>query len=204
MRTLNLTGDFQASIRRYHEAIAIHQELEAPITEARLRRRLAMTYLRHGKLDDAERELSRIGALLGEHETQAESPPVLRVLAELALARGDFYAAAEFAEQAVATTPEYDSIAIATHAATLGRIRAAQGRATEVDEMFGGSLPVLAASDYRIDLALTWLKYGEALAVLGQRGRAREALAQARGIFAELGASFFVREVEARLEAVPV
>ncbi len=200
----HLTGDFQASIRQYQQAIGIHQELGAPITEARLRRRLAMTYLRHCKFDDAERELSLAGALLGQHGTPAESPPVFRALAELALGRGDLYAAAEFAEQAVATMPEYDSIAIATHAATLGRIRAAQGRATEVDELFGRSLPVLSASDYRIDLALTWFKYGEALVALGQRSRAREALAEARGIFAEVGASFFVREVEARLETVPV
>ncbi len=124
--------------------------------------------------------------------------------AKLALARGDLYAAAEFAEQAVATTAEYDSISIATHAATLARVRAAQGRATEVDELFGRSLPVLSASDYRIDLALTWFKCGEALVALGQRSRAREALAKARGIFAEVGASFCVREVEARLETVPV
>lgn len=196
----HLTGDFKASVSRYNEAIAIHRELGAPITEARLRRRLAMTYLRYGKLDDAERELQQVGALLGQHGTQAEAPPVFRALAELALARGDQFAALEFAERAVATTPEYDSISTATHTATLAKVRAVQGRAAEADELFQRSLTTLQASDYRIDLGLTWLKYGDALRMFGQRERAREAFGQAQAVFSELGASFFVREVEGRLE----
>ncbi len=199
----HLTGDFAASVRRYHEAIAIHQELGAPITEARLHRRLAMAYLRHRHLDEAEQELQRVGALLAQQGAHAEeTPPVLRVLAELALARGDLYAAAEFAERAVATTAEYDTISVATHEATLARVRAAQGRGAESDTLFQRSLKELEASDYRIDLALTWLKYGDALLALDQHTRAREGLAQARTHFAEIGASFFVREVDARLETV--
>lgn len=198
----HLTGDADAAVRRLTEAIAIHQELGSPTAEGQLRRRLAMTHLRYGQPDMAEAELQQIEALPGN---QTEKPAsVLRVLAELAFAREDCFAAGEFAERAVATTPEYDTIATATHGATLAMIRGAQGRSAEAVELFQNSVRILESTDYRIDLALTKFKYGEILLRLSQQERAREVLLQARGIFEEMGASFFIREVDRCLEpAIP-
>jgi tetratricopeptide (TPR) repeat protein len=199
----HLTGDAEAAVRHLQEAIAIHQEQGSPTAEAQLRRRLAMTYLRYGKPDAAEEELQQIDALLGQQGKHPEKPSaVLRVLAELALAREDLYAAVEFAERAVATVAVYDTISVATHGATLAKVRGAQGRAAEAEELFQDSLKILEANDYRVDLALTWLKYGETLLALSRREQAREKLLHARGIFEEIGASFFVREVDRHLEAV--
>jgi len=123
----------------------------------------------------------------------------LRGRAEVALARGEVLTAAEQAEQALALVPEEDEIAVATHSVTLGKIRAAQGRADEADALFRRGLALLEGQEYRIDLALTLLKYGEGMILLGREARAREVLAQARELFQTIGATYFVDEVERRL-----
>lgn len=86
--------------------------------------------------------------------------------------------------------------------ATLGKVRAAQGRAEEAEELFRSSLGVLETKEYRFDLALSLLKYGEALQILVQPDRARPVLERARGQFAEMGATQFVNEIDARQEMV--
>jgi tetratricopeptide (TPR) repeat protein len=158
-----------------------------------------MHYLRVGRLDEAERELGTARALRRDHGVQTESGLVLRGLAELYLARGDLLAAAEHAERALDVLPETDVVAQATHRATLGKIRAAQGRRDAAEALFGRSLEVLERREYPIDLALALLRHGEALLMLGERSRAREAFDRARGLFAGMGAARFVREVDSRL-----
>ncbi|MBI3998700.1 MAG: tetratricopeptide repeat protein [Armatimonadetes bacterium] len=197
----HLAGSSAEAIRLYEEAIAIRQELGDPIWEANMRRHLGMHYLRQGRLDEAERELQTARRLRREHGAKSEASVILRGLAEVYLARGDLLAASDYAEEAYALVREPDEMNRASHAATLARVRAAQGRGEEVEDLFRQSLEILERREYKIDLALTLLKFGEALQWLGQPERARQVLERARGLFAEMGATNFVREVDARLRA---
>ncbi len=196
----HMEGDSEEAIRRFHEAIAIRQELGDRMTEANVRRHLAMHHLRWGRVDDAERELQTARALRREHGAKSEGTLLLRGLAEVAMARGDLLAASELAEQAYAAISEHNEpIAKGSHGATLGRVRAAQGRREEAEELFRQSLEILEAREYRFDLALTLLKYGESLQILHDDARARPVLERARGLFADMGATHFVRVVDGRL-----
>jgi tetratricopeptide (TPR) repeat protein len=195
-----MEGDSGEAIRLFREAIAIRQELGDRMTEANVRRHLAMHHLRWGRLDEAERELQTARALRREHGAKSEGTLLLRGLAEVAMARGDLLAAAELAEQAYAAISEHNEpIARASHGATLGRIRAAQGRRDEAEDLFRQSLQILETREHRFDLALTLLKHGESLQVLHDEARARPILERARGLFAEMGATHFVRVVDSRL-----
>lgn len=197
----HLTGDSATAVRRFHEAIALRQELGDPMAEAGIRRHLGMHHLRWGRLDEAEQEFQMALVLQREHGAKHESDMLLRGLAEVYLARGDLLAAAEHAERALAIVSEQDEIGRATLGATLGKIRAAQGRGEEAEELFRQSLETLERREYRIDLALTLLKYGEALLSLGQPERAQQALGRARDLFAGLGATHLVQEADARLRS---
>jgi tetratricopeptide (TPR) repeat protein len=196
----HMQGDSPEAVRRFQEAIAIRQELGDRMTEANVRRHLAMHHLRWGRLDEAERELQAARALRREHGVKAEGPLVLRGLAEVALARGDLLAAADLAEQAYAAISEHNEpISKGTHAATLARVRAAQGRRQESEDLFRQSLELLEGREYRFDLALTLLKYGESLRLLGDQPRARQVLERARAMFSEMGATHFVGVADLRL-----
>ncbi len=200
----HMTGDDAEAVRRFEEAIAIRHDLGNLLSEAYTRHRLGMYYLRVGRLDDAETQFRSARALRRAHGVKGESSVILRGLAEASLARGDLLSASEQAEQAMAVLGEQDALARATHGATLAKIRAAQGRRDEAEALFKRSLEILEAKEYPIDLALTLLRYGEALLVLNEPQRARTVLERARLHFAEMGATRFVNEVEARLEQVSV
>lgn len=196
----HMEGDSEEAVRRFQEAIAIRQELGDRMTEANVRRHLAMHHLRWGRLDAAERELQTARALRREHGAKSEAPLLLRGLAEVAMARGDVLAAADLAEQAYAAISEQNEpIARGTLGATLARVRAAQGRREESEELFRQSVEILEAREYRFDLALTLLKYGESLQFLRDEARGRQMLERARAMFAEMGATHFVGVVDARL-----
>lgn len=198
----HLAGTSPAAVQKFQEAIAIRQALGDPLSEAATRRHLGMHLLRQGRLDEAEREFETARAIRRAHGARTEATNLLRGLAEVALARGDLLAAAEYAEQALAGVQPPDEMLRASHLATLARIRAAQGRAADAEELFRESLAIVERREYRIDLALTWLKYGEALALLGHADRARAALERARALFAEMGATNFVREADRRLPSL--
>ncbi|MGQ0569142.1 MAG: tetratricopeptide repeat protein, partial [Armatimonadota bacterium] len=198
----HLTGDDAEALRRFKEAVTIRHELGNPLTEAYTRHRLGMHYLRVGRLDDAEREFQMARTVRREHDAQGESALILRGMAEVSLARGDLLAAAEYAEGALAALGETDDIAQATFRATLGKIRAAQGRRDEAEMLFQRSIEILEEKEYPIDLALALLKYGEALLLLGDQARARAMLERARGLFADMGATRFVNEIDARLDLI--
>jgi len=195
----HLTGDDAEATRALTEAIRLRHELGNLLAEAYTRQRLGMQYLRIGRLDDAEREFHAARALRREQGAQNESAVILRGLAEVALARQDLLAAAEYAEQAVALLPDVEEIGVATHRATLGKIRAAQGRGEEAEELFRLSLQTLERREYPLDLALALLRHGEALLVLGDRDRARGVLERTRDLFLTMGATRFVRIAEDRL-----
>jgi tetratricopeptide (TPR) repeat protein len=195
----HLTGDDAQAVRYLEDAARIRHELGNLLAEAFTRHRLGMHYLRVGRLDDAERQFRAARTLRRDHGTKDESALLLRGLAEMYLARGDLLAAAEHAEQAMAALSEGDILARATHQATLGRIRAAQGRADEAETLFREGLEVLEHREYPIDLALALLRYGEALALLGDHPRARSILDRARALFDGMGATRFVEEAGARL-----
>jgi tetratricopeptide (TPR) repeat protein len=195
----HLTGDDAEAVRRFEEAIQLRRTLGNLLSEAYTRHRLGMHYLRVCRLDDAERELRLARSLRRDHGVTTESALILRGMAEVHLARGDLVVAAEHAEQALAALPETDHIARATHRATLGRIYGAQGRAEEAEALFGQSLEVLERREYPIDLALSLLRYGEALMMLQELDRARSVLERARGLFDRMGAARFVREIDMRL-----
>jgi tetratricopeptide (TPR) repeat protein len=195
----HLTGDDEEAVRRFEEAVRIRRDLGNLLAEAYTRHRLGMHYLRTGRLDDAEREFRTARALRRDQGATAESGLILRGLAEVYLARGDLLAAAEHAEQALAVLPVTDVIAQATHRATLGKIRAAQGRREEAEALFQQSLEVLESREYPIDLALALLRYGEALTMLGEFDRASSFLERARGQFDGMGATRFTQEIDTRL-----
>jgi predicted ATPase/class 3 adenylate cyclase len=197
----HLAGDPDEAEHRFHEAIALRQEIGDPMSEAYIRRHLGMHYLRRGRFEEAEREFEAARRLRREHGVKSEAAVILRGLAEVHLARGDLILASDRAEEALAALPEADSVARATHAATLGKVRAAQGRAEEAEALFHRALETLEQREYRIDLALTLLKYGEALQMLDQHTRAHEVLRRARDLFAQLGATNLVRAAETRLQA---
>src|SRR3990170_8793644 len=112
----------------------------------------------------------RAASAISRENVQGAPSVVLRGYAEVLRAKGDLLAAADYAERALAAIdPQGDPIGTATFGATLGKVRAAQGRAQEAESLFHHSVEILAASEYRIDLALTLQKYGEALRLQGKR-----------------------------------
>ena len=198
----HLTGDSPEAIRLHHEALHLQQELGDQVGQAFIRRHLGMHYLRQGRLEDAEREME---AAVKIYRENAEDEPnfIFRSLAEVLLAKGDLLAAADYAERALASVDgQGDPITAATFGATLGRIRAAQGRADEADVLLRQSLDILESSEYRIDLALTVMRYGEALLALGQPERARTVLDRARDLFQGMGATHFAGAIEGLLQGV--
>ena len=189
----HLTGADADAQRMYKEAIALRHGLGNLLTEAYTRVRLAMHYLRIGRLDDAEGELRTAAALRAEHGMSADSAVILRGLAEVALVRGDLLAAAEYAERGVAVLPDTDALAKATHVATLAKIRAAQGRRDEAMALFEQSIAALEQREYPIDLALALLKFGEGVAHLVDHERARALFERSRAMFATMGATRFTQ-----------
>ncbi|TMI82460.1 MAG: hypothetical protein E6H04_04705 [Bacillati bacterium ANGP1] len=196
----HLRGHSSDAIRWYRDAISACLRRGDLLGSAHAHRHLAFHYLRLRQPDEAERAFQRARALRSEHGAKSESPGILRGLAEVYLARGDLLRAAEYGEQGFSAVADHDRITRATHGATLARVRASQGRGDEAEALFHGSMQVLEAGEYVIDLALTLLKHGEALLVLGRPEPARPLLERARGLFAEMGATFFVNEVDARLQ----
>lgn len=196
----HLAGESEASVRYFTEAITVRRGLGDPVAEAYTRRHLGMHLLRQGKVPEAEREIQTARSLLREHGATTDSPFLLRSLAEISLARGDLIAAAEYAEQSLAGVLDEDAVPQATHRATLAKVRAAQGRAEEAGSLFEESVQILGEDrqEYRFDYALTLLKYGEGLLLLGHPWRAKEKLEQARALFAQMGASNFVREIDTK------
>jgi tetratricopeptide (TPR) repeat protein len=198
----HLKGDSDDAIRRYQSAIATCLELGDLMGAAHAQRHLGLHYLRVGQLEEAERAFWKAQALRAQHGATEMSAGILRGLAETYLARGDLLRAAENAERALAAVPDYDDLARATHSITLGRVRASQGRADEAKALFNRSLPVLERGEYVIDLALAVLKYGDALLILEGPQSARPCLERAHSLFADMKATFFTRELEARLQMV--
>jgi predicted ATPase len=192
----HLTGDSAGAVAKFQEAIALLQAMGDHVSEAGVRRHLGMHHLRYGRLDEAEAEFKKAETMRREHGAKTHSPVLLRGLAEVALARGELLSAADYAEHALALVPEEDEIAIATHVVTLAKVRAAQGRGDEAEELFRRGLAILEDQEYQIDLALTLLKYGEGMALLGRAARAQEMLAQAGEMFSAMGATYFVAAVE--------
>jgi class 3 adenylate cyclase/tetratricopeptide (TPR) repeat protein len=198
----HLTGDSPESVRLHDEAIGILQKLGDALGQAAVRRHLGMHHLRYGRIDEAERELQAARTIYRENAGE-ESENTLRGLADVSLARGDLLSAAEYAEQAEGIVAETDQITTATVLATLAKVRAAQGRGEEAEALFRRGLAILEAKEYRIDHALSLLRYGEALLLLGQAARARPILQRSRDLFAQMGASKFVDEIDTKLEMVP-
>lgn len=196
----HLTGDAQGAVQEYQQALEVARELEHTASEVLIRRSLAMHFIRYGRLDDAEREMELVMTLAREHAWTI--PFVQRTLAELRYAQGNSEVAATHAEPALTAVEGRDKIATATYGATLGRIRAAQGRADEAEALFRRSLDILEAEEYRLDLALTLMKYGEALVALEQPQRAREVFGRARQMFGDAGATRFVDEIDTWLRRI--
>jgi len=197
----HMSGQSDVASRRYRDAIAIYLELGDLMGAASAHRYLGMHHLRMGALDEAEAALQEARALRAEHGARSESAVILRGLAELSLARGDLVRAAEYAEEAFKAAPDFDRLAKATHGVTLARVRASQGREAEAETLFQRSLRFLGPSEYAVDLALSLLKYGDALLVLKQPDRAWPLFKRARELFANMGSALFVREIDARIEA---
>jgi len=192
----HLEGRAEECVALHHRVIKVVGELGNPLDEAPIRRHLSMHYLRHGKVAEAEEEIRKALAVRRQYGLKSESPNFLRTQAEVALAKGELLAAADLAERALSLLGEWDNVSKPTHRATLARIRAAQGREEEAEELFRASVADLEAQEYRIDLALVLMKYGDAF------GR-REILERARSEFAAMGATYFVQAIDRRLEELP-
>jgi hypothetical protein len=63
-------------------------------------------------------------------------------------------------------------------------------------EPAGGRIQTLESLEYRLDLGLTLMKYGEALVTFGHAERARGVFGQARQVFADASATRFVDEID--------
>jgi len=192
----HLEGRTEECAALHHKVIKVVTELGNQLDEAPIRRHLAMHYLRHGKVAEAEEEIRKALAVRRQFGLKSEHPNFLRTQAEVAVAKGELLAAADLAERALSLLGEWDNVSKPTHRATLARIRAAQGRPEEAEELFRTSVAALETQEYRVDLALVLLKYGEAL------GR-REILERARSEFAAMGASYFVQDIDRKLGALP-
>ncbi|HEY6103466.1 MAG TPA: tetratricopeptide repeat protein [bacterium] len=197
----HLQGRGDESETLHKEVLKLLRGSGSRLDEAATRRHLAMVLLRHGKPDEAEEQVRKAQTLRREHGLKPESAQLLRTLAEITLAKGELLAAADYAERALALVPEIDEVALATHSATLAKVRAAQGRGEEMEALFRPALRTLETSEYVIDRGLTLMKYGESLQMLGRPAEARTVLVQARKVFAQMGAAYFVLLCEERLSA---
>src|SRR3989449_4543265 len=200
----HLAGDPAACVSNFTDSIAIWRQLGDAVGEAYTHRHLGMHLLRRGKAEEAEREIQTARQLLRENGAVEDSPFLLRSLAEVYLAKGDLVRASDYGERGVAALGGDDEMPLATHRVTLARVRTAQGRIEEADALFAESVEFLGKQDqeYRFDLAVSLLKYGEALELMEEPQRAQEILQRARSLFAQIGAPHFVREADARLDLV--
>ena len=200
----HLAGDPAACVSNFTGSIAIWRQLGDAVGEAYTHRHLGMHLLRRGKPEEAEREIQTARQLLRENGAVEDSPFLLRSLAEVYLAKGDLARASDYGERSIAALLGDDEMPLATHRVTLARVRAAQGRTEEAEALFAESVEFLGQQDqeYRFDLAVSLLKYGEALQLMEQPQRAQEILQRARSLFAQIGASNFVREADAKLQSI--
>jgi hydrogenase-4 transcriptional activator len=84
-----------------------------------------------------------------------------------------------------------------------GRIRAADGRATDAYHDFGQSVSIFELLGERYQAGLSYLELGRLAATAGARSRASRYLTDAQRLFSLLGAAPELAEAEAALKAIP-
>jgi hydrogenase-4 transcriptional activator len=84
-----------------------------------------------------------------------------------------------------------------------GRIRAADGRATDAYHDFGQSVSIFELLGERYQAGLSYLELGRLAATAGARSRASRYLTDAQRLFSLLGAAPELAETEAALKAIP-
>jgi DNA-binding NtrC family response regulator/tetratricopeptide (TPR) repeat protein len=84
-----------------------------------------------------------------------------------------------------------------------GRVRAAQGRATDAYHDFGQSVSIFELLGERYQAGLSYLQLGRLAASAGARSRASRYLTDAQRLFASLGAAPELADTETALKEVP-
>jgi len=119
----NLSGDPAAALRHAEEALALFEELDQTYGRAVAAQNMAEAHLALGHLAAAEQAARRV---LAEEELST-APDGLRVLGEVALARGELARAEELVEQSRRVAEQNQDRYLAAYAwRALGRVKQAQ------------------------------------------------------------------------------
>jgi class 3 adenylate cyclase/ATP/maltotriose-dependent transcriptional regulator MalT len=170
---LAIHGDEYAEAERQLEAArALFEESGVASALGRVLYRLAVVAWYQDDLDRAERlsrESIRTLALLEDRGTLCEAQ---RRLAEVLLGKGKLDEAERYATEALETVGLHDMSSRASTRTTLARIRKAQGRFEEAEELLREAIAIFEQTDYRTfqESAL-----GELAQLLRERGRDEEA-----------------------------
>jgi class 3 adenylate cyclase/ATP/maltotriose-dependent transcriptional regulator MalT len=167
-------GEYAEAERQLEAARALFEESGVASALGRVLYRLAVVAWYQDDLDRAERlsrESIRTLAPLEERGTLCEAQ---RRLAEVLLGKGKVDEAERYATEALETVGLHDMSSRATTRTTLARIRKAQGRFAEAEELFREAIAIFEQTEYRIfqESAL-----GELAQLLRERGRDEEAQA---------------------------
>ena len=162
---------------------------------------LGLAYLKLGRLDDARRTVDRAIQHWSATSTAFSLAYATTAAALIWLAEGDLDAAVETARRAVAFA-EQSRFRLEQGAAhrVLGQTLAATGNRGEADAALRRSLEILEDIRSLPELGQTLLAYGRFKADEDPSG-GRRLLERARAIFAEIGATGWLAEAVAALEA---
>ncbi len=144
-----LQGHLEQAEEAANEAVRLFSEAGAVWAVARSLNTAAWVSWDSGDLAKAEkrfRESIRLLKPIGDRATLCESQ---RGLAELLLERGRIEEAERFALEARETVGPLDATSRATTAGALAKVRAAQGRHEEAEELFREALGTLSGTDFR-------------------------------------------------------
>ncbi len=172
-------GEYAEAERQLEAARALFEEAGVASALGRVLYRLAVVAWYQDDLDRAERlsrESIRTLAPLEDRGTLCEAQ---RRLAEVLLGKGKVEEAERYATEALETVGLHDMSSRATTRTTLARIRKAQGRFAEAEELLREAIAIFEQTEYRIfqESAL-----GELAQLLRERGRDEEAEAFERSL----------------------
>jgi class 3 adenylate cyclase/tetratricopeptide (TPR) repeat protein len=142
-------GDYDQAERDHAQARELFEEAGVSSALGRVLFRQATVAWNREDVDASERYAREAIRTLAPLEDRGTLCEVQRRLAEVLLVRGKVDEAERYATAAVETVGTQDMSSQATTKATLGRIRAAQGRHDEAEALFREALDILDATDYQ-------------------------------------------------------
>jgi len=149
----------------------------------------AWTARHKGDLVKAERLFRESIRILAPLEDRATLCETQRSLAELLLELGRLDEAERFALTARETVGPHDISSLATTTMALGKVRAAQGRDEEAEELLRQAYESIAATEHRAHQCETLEALTQFLRDRGREGEADELDARREGVLAEASAA---------------